>query len=258
MNALDQRSADAADLGTESPQASRAAPPRTLTVDIGGSGTKAAVFDAAACMLGERVRIPTPVGEPPDVLLAAIAELASGLPPFERVAAGFPGVVRGGAIVTAPNLGHDGWVGMDLARELERTLGRPARALNDADLLGLGVIRGRGLEVFITLGTGVGFAVYQDGRLGPRLELAHHPLRKRKTYNEVLGDRARRKAGRESWNRRVREAIEVVRTLTCFDRMYIAGGNASKIDFELAPDIEIAASAQAMAGGVAAWRLARV
>ena len=250
MHAVDDRDVSATD-----PAAARVALPRTLAIDIGGSGTKAAVFDAGGKMLGERVRVKTPVGKPPSALLAAIDGLAAKLSDFERVSAGFPGVVRGGAVVTSPNLEHEDWIGMDLAGALERMLGKPARALNDADLQGLGVIRGRGVEVFATLGTGVGFAVYQDGRLGPRLELAHHPLRKGRTYNEVLGDRARKKAGRAKWNRRVAEAIALWRTLTCFDRLYIAGGNAAKIDFELALDVEIATNEQGLSGGVAAWRL---
>ena len=90
---------------------------------------------------------------------------------FDRVSVGFPGVVRGGRVLTAPNLGTAEWRGHDLARALAARWGRPVRMLNDATVHGLGVIAGRGVELVVTLGTGFGFALYWDGRVGPQVEV---------------------------------------------------------------------------------------
>src|SRR4029078_1852545 len=97
----------------------------------------------------------------------------------------------------------DLWRGFDLAGALERALGQSARVLNDADMQGLEVISGHGVEVVITLGTGFGSAFFEDGRLGPHLEMAPHRFRKSETYNEQLGEAARKPIGAERWNARV-------------------------------------------------------
>src|SRR4029450_12815344 len=122
----------------------RSTAPRTLAVDIGGSGIKASVLDPRGRMLVDRVRVPTPVGRPPRGVIEALAKLVAPLPAYDRIAVGFPGVVRKGRVLTAPNLGHPGWAGFDLARALTARLGKPARVANDADLQGLAVVRGRG------------------------------------------------------------------------------------------------------------------
>jgi polyphosphate glucokinase len=130
--------------------------PRTLTIDVGGSGLKAAVLDARGAMLVERVRVPTPVGRPPALVIEALARLVAPLPAYDRISVGFPGVVRDGKVLTAPNLGHRAWASFDLARALRRRLGKPTRIANDADLQGLAVVKGRGVELVVTLGTGFG------------------------------------------------------------------------------------------------------
>ena len=144
-------------------------------------------------MTADRVRVETPRPSDPKNVLAALAMLAASLPPYDRISVGFPGVVRGGRVLTAPNLGTKAWHGFDLAAELERILGKPARVANDADLQGLAVISRRGVEMVLTLGTGFGTGLYWDGRPAPHLELAHHPFRKGKTYEQQLGEAARRK-----------------------------------------------------------------
>ena len=104
-------------------------------------------------------------------------ELVGPLGRFQRISIGFPGVVRGGRVLTAPNLGTEAWHGFPLAAALAERLGAPARLANDATVQGLGVIAGHGLECVITLGTGMGFALFEDGRPGPHLELSQHPVR---------------------------------------------------------------------------------
>jgi polyphosphate glucokinase len=236
------------------PRAGHHQGPFTLAIDIGGSGLKASVLDAHGNMLVDRVRVETPVGRPPTVIVDALAALVAPLPPFDRVSVGFPGVVREGRVLTAPNLGHDGWKGFDLARALTRRLGKPTRIANDADMQGLAVIKGTGVELVITLGTGLGTALYLDGRLAPHLELAHHPFRKDETYEEQLGNDARRRAGNRKWGKRLRRAIENLRALVHFDHLYIGGGNAKKVRFTPDADTTIVSNEAGIRGGIALWR----
>jgi polyphosphate glucokinase len=226
----------------------------TLAIDIGGTGLKAAVLNAKGEMITDRARVETPQPCPPKVFLKALSELLAPLPHYDRVSVGFPGVVRKGKILTAVNLGDKAWRGFDLDTALTKQLGKPVRVLNDADVQGLGAIRGQGVELVITLGTGFGSALFEDGRLAPHLELGHHPFRKGETYEEQLGNAARQEVGKRRWNRRVRCAIETLRTLTNFDHLYIGGGNAAKIGFKLPPDVSIISNECGMKGGIGLWR----
>jgi polyphosphate glucokinase len=227
---------------------------RTLAIDVGGSGLKASVIDDGGRLLTERARVDTPVGRPPKEIIQALVRLVAPLGPYDRVSVGFPGVVRQGRIVTAPNLDHEGWSDFDLAGALARALGKPVRVANDADVQGLAVIGGKGVEMVITLGTGFGTGLYLDGRLAPHLELSHHPFRKGETYEEQLGNAARKRIGNRKWNRRVKRAIRNLRSLTNFDRLYIGGGNARKIDFALDPDVTVVDNNAGLRGGAVLWR----
>jgi polyphosphate glucokinase len=118
----------------------------------------------------------------------------------------------------------------------------------------MAVIAGRGVEMVITLGTGFGTALFLDGRRGAHLELAHHPFRKGETYDEQLGNRARKRIGKRRWNRRVARAIKNLRALTYFDHLYIGGGNSKKVTLDLDPDVTLVSNAAGIEGGLAAWR----
>lgn len=229
----------------------------TLAIDIGGSGLKATVLDTQGAPLCERVRVDTPVGAPPADVVTALAALVRDLPAYDRVAVGFPGMVRDGVVRTAPNLGHDGWAGFDLAQALAAALGKPARVGNDADVQGLAAIRGVGVEMVITLGTGFGTALYENGRLCPHLEISQQPFRKGETYDQQLGNAARKAVGNAKWNKRVRKAIANLRTLTHFDHLYVGGGNARKLDGELPVDVTVIDNAAGLAGGACLWRQAQ-
>lgn len=122
--------------------------PRTLAIDVGGSGLKASVLDGTGAMVVPRVRVPT-------------------------------------------------------------------------------------AELVITLGTGFGTALFADGRLCPHLELSQHPLRREETYDQQLGDAARRRVGNRKWNRRVRRAVRTLDALLFFDALYVGGGNASRVSVDL-------------------------
>ncbi len=229
---------------------------RILAIDVGGTGIKAAVLDADGKMITERERIKTPQPCTTDALVAAITQMIEPLRvvEFNRVSIGFPGVVRRGVILTAPKLGTKDLQGFPLAQEIEQALGHPTRLVNDADMQGLAVVRGHGVEMVLTLGTGMGSALFHDGQLGPHLELSIHPFRKGETYNDQLGDAALQQVGAVKWNRRVQKAIKNMRTLTTFDRLYIGGGNAREIVFPLGDDMEIIDNTNGIKGGAWLWR----
>ena len=127
-------------------------------------------------MLTERMRVKTPADLTPQTLVAKLATLVEPLGEFDRVLVGFPGVVRDGGMITAPNLSTDRLKGYDLARALRGVLQCRVRVANDAVIQGLAAIRGEGIKLVITLGTGFGTAVFDRGRPLPTLELAHHPF----------------------------------------------------------------------------------
>jgi polyphosphate glucokinase len=248
--------------------------PYTLAIDIGGTGLKASVLDAAGTMVAERVRIPTtyplaPEGE--GGLVERLAILIEKLPEADRVSAGFPGMVRGGVILSAahfvtvsgpgsdidPTLLH-AWDHFDLAAALQRTTGKPTRVANDADVQGLAVVEGEGLELVVTLGTGYGTAHFLEGALMPHLEVAHQPFRKGETYNQQVGELARKEIGDERWNRRVVKAIDNMAAQFFYDRLYLGGGNARRVDRDQLGDrldrITIVDNRAGILGGIKLWQ----
>ncbi len=229
--------------------------PNTLSIDVGGTGLKASVLDKDGKMLVDRVRVETPIPCPPAVLMDSLDELIRPLPEFDRVSIGFPGVVREGKVITAPNLGTPKpWSHYPLAKALEHKWGKPVRILNDADMQGLAVIKGKGLEMVVTLGTGVGTALYRDGVLMAHLELAHHPVHGDKTYNQYIGDKVLIKKGKKKWNQRVRKVLDILYTLINYDTVFIGGGNARLIKFKLEKNMKVVSNQAGILGGIALWR----
>ena len=226
------------------------APGNILAIDVGGSGLKATVFDGTGTMLHDRVRVDTPACATPDELVQVLARLVADLPAYSHVAVGFPGMVRDGVVRSAPNLGHDGWRGYPLARALQHALGRPVRVANDADVQGLGAIRGKGIEMVITLGTGFGTGLYEDGRVCPHLEISHQPFRKGETYDEQLGEAARKRIGDRKWQKRVLRAIANLRVLVDFDHLFVGGGNSRRLRCELPDDVTVVDNRAGLTGGV--------
>ena len=255
---------------------------RTLAIDVGGTGLKATVLDAAGVPEHERVRVATTYPCPPTKLVADLVALVQPLPAADRVSVGFPGVVRGGVVRTAPHFVtvtgpgssvdpdlERAWVGFDLAAALTARLHLPVRVANDAEVLGLGAIDGIGVELVVTLGTGFGSAVFRDGALALHLELAHHPLRGKLTYNEVLGDAARKKVGNKKWCRRVAATIPVLDALITPDSILIGGGNAARLDLtklnltklgsaDLAAKVRLIDNEAGLLGGIRLWADAAV
>jgi polyphosphate glucokinase len=244
----------------------RRSSPVTLAIDIGGSGLKALTLDAKGKALTDRIRVPTPYPLPPKRLLAELAELVRSIENYDRVSVGFPGMVRNGRILSAPHLvlsdGPDSkidpkslkaWGNFDLASALAKALGKPTRVVNDADLQGLDAASGKGLEVVITLGTGFGTAVLSQGQLVPHMEFSQHPFRKGQTYDEQLGDVARKRVGKKIWSKRVHKAIAVLDAVFMFDHLYVGGGNAAHLRGELGDRVSIIDSNAGLLGGIRLW-----
>lgn len=226
--------------------------PVTLAIDIGGSGIKGILLNQTGQPIGERLRIATPQPATPKAVLAGIAELVKGMAKFDRVSVGFPGVIQLGRVKTAPNLDQS-WPGINLVGELSRKVKKPVRAANDADVQGYGAIKGQGVELVITLGTGFGTALFINGHLVPNLEIAHHPFRKEKTYEDELGDAALKKVGKKKWNQRLDKAIKTLDPVINYDRLYLGGGNAKKVTIELPSNVAIISNVAGLLGGIALW-----
>ncbi len=228
---------------------------KTLAIDIGGTGTKAIILDEEGRPLTERGRLATPQPATPKAILGVIGQLAKNQGAFDRVSVGFPGVIRHGVVFTAPNL-DSSWEGFNIVEGLTRLLKKPVRAANDADVQGFGAIRGRDIELVITLGTGFGSALFVDGKLVPNLEIGHHPFRNGKTYEEQLGDKALKKIGIKKWNKRLFKAIETLEQVLNFDNLYIGGGNSKKVTAPLPEKVALISNAAGLLGGIAFWKFA--
>ncbi|HEX7460342.1 MAG TPA: ROK family protein [Acidimicrobiales bacterium] len=251
------------------PVGAQAAPehPFTLAVDVGGTGLKASVLDAKGTMVADRVKVATPYPLTPDKLVATLKRLTAPLPTAARASVGFPGMVRAGVVrsvphfttVAGPGTAIDPhlvklWDRFDLAGALTRELGVPTKAANDADIQGAAVVKGVGLEMIITLGTGFGTGLFYDGQLQPHLEIAHQPFRKGEEYDDQLGEATRKEIGETRWNKRVMKAIDNMRALVYFDHLYIGGGNSRRVlRHHLPDDVTVVDNTAGILGGIRLW-----
>jgi len=226
---------------------------QTLTIDIGGTGVKMLVVDAKGKATTERARELTPKPSTPDAVLAVIRKMLLAQAQYDRVSVGFPGVVVRGVVQTAPNLGTEEWRDFDLKGAIEHASGKPTGVANDADLQGYGVISGTGVELVLTLGTGLGTGLYVDGHLVPNLELAHHPLRKGKSYEELVSNSELKRIGKKKWVKRVLDAIDQMEPIFNYDTLHIGGGNAKHLKEPLPAKVRIFNNVEGLAGGVRLW-----
>jgi len=240
--------------------------PITLAIDIGGSGLKASALNTAGTMLTDRLRVPTPYPLSPSRLVQTLQDLVKPVEHFDRISVGFPGMVRDGHVLTAPHLVLSkgpgsrvdpdmvkAWSHYDLAGGLTAALGKPTRVANDADIQGLDVASGKGLEVVITLGTGFGTCVLHDGQLAPHMELSQHPFRQGENYDEQLGEVALKDVGKKRWLNRVDKAIKALDAVFIYDHLYIGGGNAKLLDRDLGPRITVIDNVAGILGGIRLW-----
>lgn len=232
--------------------AKQLANPLTLAIDIGGTGIKLVALDQSGKPKGEFQRRETPKLATPAKVLAVIDEMAKKEGGFDRIACGFPGVVKKGVVHTAPNL-HKSWANFNLEDALRKKYDKPVRVANDAAVQGYGAAEGKGQELIITLGTGLGSSLFLHGKLVASLEMAHHPFRKGKTYEEVLGKKALDKEGVKHWNKMLREAISNWSSLFNYDHLYLGGGNAKHIKGKLPKNAKITPNVNGIYGGVKLW-----
>ncbi|WP_029290592.1 ROK family protein [Cellulomonas sp. HZM] len=248
--------------------------PFTLAVDCGGGGIKASVLDAGGTLHAPAVRVPTPYPLAPALLVETIRGIAAGLPRADRVTVGMPGMIRHGVVVATPHYVRrsgprtsvdpqlvEAWHGCDVRALVESGTGLPTIVLNDAEVHGAGVVTGVGLEVVLTLGTGLGSAIFDGGVLAPHLELSHAPARHGLTYDTYIGQIERRRLGNALWSRRVLRAVEGLRPVLHWDRLYLGGGNArlvspSVLD-RLGDSVVVVPNQAGIVGGVRAWSLPR-
>lgn len=225
----------------------------TLAVDIGGGTIKVLALDDSGEPVTETLGEPTPVPATPEAVISLIHDMADALPPHRRVSVGFPGVVKNGVAQNAPNLGDELWRGVPLTGLLTQMLQRPVRAVNDADLQGLGVMQGEGVELVLTLGTGMGAALFTNGILVPNLELGHHPLRDGKTYEDLVRDSELKRIGAVEWTARVVLAVEQLEPIFNYDTLHLGGGNVRHLKTELPENVRIFSLAEALRGALKLW-----
>ena len=208
-----------------------------LGIDIGGSGIKGAPVDTlTGALLAPRLRIPTPDPSKPQKIAQVILELAQKFDWKGPVGCGFPAAMRQGTALTAANI-HKKWLGADAETLFSKTTGLPVRVVNDADAAGLaemtfGAGRGQnGVVVIVTIGTGLGTAVFTGGKLLPNTELGHIEMNG-KDAEQQASDAARKrdKLSWKRWGARFNQYLGRLEYLLWPD-LFILGGGVSK-EFE--------------------------
>lgn len=225
----------------------------TLAVDIGGGTIKLLVLDDEGAPVCETLAHETPSPPSPDAVCTLVHAMSDGLPPHRRVSVGFPGIVKEGVTVNAPNLGNALWDQVPLAVRLARELDRPTRVVNDVDLQGLGVVRGEGVEMVITLGTGMGAAIFTKGHLVPNLELGHHPFRDGHTYEDLVRDTEFKRIGATEWTERVLDGLAQMERIFNYDLLHLGGGNAQNIQGTLPDKVRTFSLTEALQGALRLW-----
>ena len=226
---------------------------KVLAIDIGGSHVKATILNDKGELQMDYEKVVTPTPANPENMIVAIEALVKNFPSYTNVSVGFPGFIKNGVVKTAPNLDNESWVDFDLSKALSDALKKPAKVVNDADMQGLGVVNGKGLELVITLGTGFGTALLLDGHLLPHLEYAHQPITKNHTYDTFIGESALEKEGKKKWNKRMESVLKDLKTVFNYDYLYIGGGNARKISFELDKNMKLVTNEDGIKGGSRLW-----
>lgn len=225
-----------------------------LTIDIGGTNIKATVLNSDGEMLVEYSKTPTPENSNPDKVLKEIKKLIADFPSYHKISVGFPGFVKDGIVKTAPNLGTKTWKDCPLAQIIANEFKKPVRLLNDADMQGYGLIKGEGLEFIMTLGTGIGTALFANGKAFPHLELSHFAATEDKDFDDYVGDDALKKDGEDKWNKKFKSVLKTFKTVINYDTLFLSGGNAKKIDFKLDDDIIVTGNRDGIKGGAFLWK----
>jgi len=216
-----------------------------IGVDVGGSGIKAGAVDTeSGQLLSPRLRVATPNPSTPDAVVRSIVRLVkkagAGLDPRTPVGVGVPCVVLNGVTMTAANI-DPAWVRFEAESALTRALKRPVYVLNDADAAGLAEMRfgagkgKNGVVLILTLGTGVGSALFVDGRLVPNTELGHMEIRGRDAERRsAAAARTRRGLSWKAWATDLDEHLDAIDRIL-WPSLLILGGGVSKRDERFIP-----------------------
>lgn len=226
---------------------------KILAIDIGGSHIKATILNTAGHLqIGYQI-VDTPVLPGPKKLLAAINQLVHKFPEYDKVSVGFPGYVKDGVVYTAPSLAPKKWNAVNLRKILEEEFNCPVAVINDADMQGLGIASGTGLEMVITLGTGLGSALLLNGVLLPHIELSQHPFITDIIYDKYIGKNALAAIGDINWNKRLQKMLAVIKAVFNYDHLYIGGGNSRLINIPLDENITLVTNEDGIKGGAKLW-----
>lgn len=208
-----------------------------LGIDIGGTGIKGAPVDVReGKLVQERFRVDTPHPATPEAVSATVAEVVKHFNWTGPIGATMPGVVKNGVLLTAANI-DKGWVDTNAAKLFSDAIGQPVNVLNDADAAGMAEMRfgagvGRtGVVVMVTLGTGIGFALFNDGVLLPNTELGHLEMNGKDAEDQASA-RARDEKD-ESWKKwaaKLDDYLDHVDALLWPDLIIIGGGVSQKAD----------------------------
>ncbi|NLG99836.1 MAG: ROK family protein [Chloroflexi bacterium] len=217
-----------------------------MGVDVGGSGIKGVPVDLETGeLVGERFRLPTPEKAKPGGVAETIAQVVQNFDYTGPIGCGFPAVVRGGIVYTAANI-HKSWLETDVEALLREATGCPVYVINDADAAGLAEMRygvGRqyqqGVVIMVTIGTGLGTALFVDGKLVPNTELGHIEIRG-KDAEKRASDAARQKKDLSwgEWGVKFSEYLNYLERLFWPD-LFILGGGASKSLQKFAPSLQV-------------------
>lgn len=220
---------------------------QVLGIDIGGSGMKGALVNVLTGALEtERFRIPTPAPADPDAMIPVFQEIVKHFDWNGPVGCGFPAVVQEGVVRTASNI-HPSWIGTDGVALFSEAINRPVALINDADAAGLASARfGLGKDVpgvclFITIGTGIGSALFVDGQLVPNTELGHVYLQNHEQVAEKYCAnlvRKREELSWEVWGKRLNEYLNALQGWFYPNRIILGGGQAKKWD-NYAPYLDV-------------------
>ena len=206
-----------------------------LGIDIGGSGIKGALVDTeAGCFIGERHRIPTPQPATPQAVAETVRAIVAHFDYSGPLGVGLPAVVQQGVARTAANI-HQDWIGTDAEALLREATGCPTRVVNDADAAGIAEMRfgaGRGcagVVMVVTLGTGIGSALFTDGQLLPNTELGHLLVGSVEAEHYASdATRKREDLGWRKWAARLDEVLHAYQALWWPDRFILGGGVSKK------------------------------
>jgi polyphosphate glucokinase len=241
----------------------------TLALDVGGSGIKAMVLDELGIPIAERSRVETPYPCPPELFLETVKGLVAEQPSFDRASVGFPAMVRDGrtlrvvAFARAEKGGPQApelfalWDGFALQQAMQSLLNVPTLLINDADMQGCAVVEGSGMEFVITLGTGIGTAVFHNGHMLPHMELSHGEFAGT-SIDIAIGDAQRKELGNKAWRSLVTKALVDLDSKLFPDRIFVGGGNAKHLrEDDLITGCEIVPNTAGLIGGVRAWDFAQ-